>query len=90
MVENTMYMANLRKVGGSIMVALPPAILEMLNMDSGSPVALSVEAGKLVIEPARHKKYTLQELLNQCDASAPITDADREWASDRAVGRELI
>ena len=26
----TMYTANLRKVGGSVMLAVPPAILEML------------------------------------------------------------
>lgn len=88
--ENTMYTANLRKVGGTVMVAVPPAILEMLNMDSGSSVSMFVESGRLVIEPACNKKYTLRELLDQCDASAPITDADRDWASGKAAGRESL
>ncbi len=88
--EAKMYTANLRKVGGSIMVAVPPALLEMLDMDSGSPVTMGVEAGRLVIEPKKHKKYSLQELLDQCDEIAPISDEDKEWASNPANGKELI
>ena len=47
----TMYTANLRKVGGSVMLAVPPAILEMLRMESGSSVSMAVESGRLIIEP---------------------------------------
>ena len=36
-----MYTANLRKVGGSVMLAVPPAILEMLRMESGSSVSMA-------------------------------------------------
>ncbi len=85
-----MYTANLRKVGGSIMLAVPPAILEMLDMDSGSPVTMGVEAGRLVIEPRKCKKYSLQELLSQCDETAPVSDEDRDWLTNPAQGKELI
>ena len=85
-----MYTANLRKVGGSVMVAVPPALLEMLEMNSNSSVIMNVEAGRLVIEPRKRKKYSLQELLSQCDESAPISDEDRAWTSDSAKGKELI
>lgn len=85
-----MYTSNLRKVGGSVMLTVPPTILEMLEMESGSSVSMNVDAGRLVIEPITRKKYTLQELLAQCDASAPMSAEDDTWIGSRAEGRELI
>lgn len=85
-----MYTSNLRKVGGSVMLAVPPAILEMLQMESGSAVSMIVESGRLVIEPNARKKYSLRELLAQCDTSAPISSEDGAWTASTAVGKELI
>ncbi|MFG6375812.1 antitoxin [uncultured Desulfovibrio sp.] len=85
-----MYTSNLRKVGGSVMLAVPPAILEMLQMESGSAVSMAVESGRLVIEPGVRKKYSLQELLAQCDASAPLSGEDAAWTASPARGGELI
>ena len=36
------------------------------------------------------KKYTLQELLAQCDPSAPPPEEDKAWTSSAAVGQELL
>lgn len=85
-----MYTGNLRKVGGSVMLAVPPAILELLRMESGSSVSMAVESGRLIIEPGARKKYTLQELLDQCDASAPLSGEDAAWTASPAAGGELI
>ena len=85
-----MYTANLRKVGGSVMLAVPPAILEMLRMESGSSVSMAVESGRLIIEPNVRKKYSLQELLAQCDASAPLSGEDSVWTGSSSTGRELL
>jgi len=85
-----MYTSNLRKVGGSVMLAVPPAVLEMMQLGSGSTVSMAVESGRLVIEPELKKKYTLQELLAQCDASAPVSDEDKAWTSSAAKGEELV
>jgi len=85
-----MYTANLRKVGGSVMLAVPPAILEMLQIGSGSAVSMAVESGRLVIEPGAKKKYTLQELLAQCDPSAPLSEEDACWIASTATGKELL
>lgn len=85
-----MYTSNLRRVGGSVMLAVPPAILEMLQIESGSAVHMAVESGRLVIEPGVRKKYSLQELLSQCDASAPISGEDGTWTASTATGKELI
>jgi antitoxin ChpS len=62
---------NLRKVGGSIMLAVPPALLDMLQLCAGATVALVVDSGKLIVEPQLHWRYILDELLAQCDPTAP-------------------
>ena len=85
-----MYTANLRKVGGSVMLAVPPAILEMLRMESGSSVSMAVESGRLIIEPNVRKKYSLQELLAQCDASAPLSAEYGVLTGAGATGGDLI
>lgn len=46
-----MYTSNLRRVGGSVMLAVPPAILDMVQLQSGSSVSLMVESGRLIGQP---------------------------------------
>ena len=85
-----MHTTNLRKVGGSVMLAVPPAILELLELQAGSSVGLAVADGRLVIEPIRSPRYTLDELLAQCDATAAVSDEDRQWLDGRPTGSELL
>lgn len=85
-----MYTTNLRKVGGSIMMAVPPAVLELLHLRAGARVGLAVDDGRLVVEPQARPRYTLDELLAQCDASAELTLEEREWLDDEPAGRELL
>jgi antitoxin ChpS len=84
-----MHTTNLRKVGGSIMMAVPPAVLDMLKLTAGSTVAVTVDNGKLVIEPQHRQRYTLEELLAQCDPNASATE-DREWLDAPGTGGELL
>ena len=44
-----MHTTNLRRVGGSVMLAVPPALLDVLNLSAGTTVGVSVEDGRLVI-----------------------------------------
>jgi antitoxin ChpS len=85
-----MHTTNLRKVGGSIMLAVPPAILDLLHLRAGATVGLAVERGRLVIEPTLRPRYSLEELLAQCDASADLSAEDREWLDNKPVGSELL
>lgn len=39
--------------------------------------------------PAR-PRYTLEELVTQCDPDAPLTDEDRAWLEVPPVGREAL
>jgi antitoxin ChpS len=81
---------NLRKVGGSVMLAVPPAVLDMLQLQAGATVALVVDSGRLIVEPQPRRRYTLDELLAQCDPTAEPAQEDREWLDARPAGRELL
>lgn len=85
-----MYTTNLRKVGGSVMLAVPPALLDVLNLSAGKTVGLVVEDGRLVVAPTPRKRYKLAELLAQCDATAKLSEEDKAWTSDGPIGNELI
>ena len=85
-----MHTTNLRKVGGSVMLAVPPAVLDMLSLSAGSTVGVVVDGGRLIVEPRQRRRYTLEELLARCNPDAPLTEEDREWLDAPAVGRELI
>jgi antitoxin ChpS len=85
-----MHITHLRKVGGSVMLAVPPALLEMLDLHPGAAVGLAVEGDRLIVEPQTRPHYTLDELLAQCDPSAEPTHEDREWLDAKPVGDELL
>jgi antitoxin ChpS len=72
------------------MIVIPPAILDMLNLEAGSSVTLAVDDKRLVVEPPRKPRYTLKELLAQGKRKAPTTKEDREWLNSAPVGRELL
>jgi len=85
-----LHTTNLRKVGGSVMLAVPPVVLDMLRLRAGATVALNVDGGRLIVEPQPHRRYTIDELLAQCDDSAEPAQEDREWLDARPVGKELL
>ncbi len=85
-----MHITNLRKVGGSVMLAVPPAILELLSLKAGATVGVAVEDGRLVVEPKPRPRYTMAELLAASDFAAPQPAEAREWVDAPAVGREPL
>jgi antitoxin ChpS len=88
--EDAMHITNLRKVGGSIMLAVPPALLDVLRLRPGAKVGLAVERGRLVVEPQQRPRYTLDELLAQCNPNAPRGREEREWLDAKPAGGELL
>ncbi len=85
-----MHTTNLRKVGGSVMLAVPPALLDVLHLRPGAKVGLAVHSGRLVVEPQPRPRYTLEELLARCNPRARRRKEDREWLEGKPVGGELI
>jgi antitoxin component of MazEF toxin-antitoxin module len=55
-----------------VMLAVPPAILDMLHLRAGATVGVAVDGGRLVVEPNPRPRYTLDELLAQCDETAEL------------------
>ena len=85
-----MHSTSLRKVGGSVMLAVPPALLDMLHLSAGAQVGLTVDNGRLVVEPQTRPRYTLDELLAQCDQGAATDTGEREWLDAAPVGEEML
>lgn len=88
--EDEVHTTNLRKVGGSVMLAVPPALLDVLGLQAGAKVGLAVQSGRLVVEPRPRPHYTLDELLAQCNPTARRSKQEREWLMGKRVGRELL
>ncbi len=84
-----MHTTSLRKVGGSIMLVVPPVFLNQLQLQAGATVGLAVDHGCLVVDPKPRPRYTLAELLAASDYSQPQPADEREWVDAPAVGGEL-
>jgi antitoxin ChpS len=93
-----MHTTNLRKVGGSVMLAVPPALLDILQLQPGAKVGIAIESGRLIVERKPRRRYTLNELLAQCNPKARRSKQatkqgsrqERDWVNSEPVGRELI
>jgi antitoxin ChpS len=84
-----MHTTNLRKVGGSVMLAVPRAILDLLHLEVGATVGLAVDGERMVVLPQPKPRYTLDELLAQCNPEIEVTEEDRAWLDLDPKGREL-
>ena len=85
-----MLTTTLRAVGGSVMFAIPKAILKSLQLRPNDSVGVSLADGKLIVDPRPGRRYALAELLAECDPNAERTTEDHAWLSDAPVGGEII
>jgi antitoxin ChpS len=81
---------QLTKWGNSLGLRVPKDIAERLRLSEGSRVDLETDAaGRIIMTPAR-RRYTLDELLAQCDPQAPMSEDERAWLDAPRVGGELL
>ena len=59
-----MYTTRLKKVGGSIMLAVSPAVLKTLGLSTDSEVGMTIDDGCLIIEPQKRPRYSLRLAQN--------------------------
>ncbi len=85
-----MHITKLQRVGGSVMPAVPPVLLEPLNLKVGSTVGVAVENGRLVVEARPKPRYKMAELLAASNYSQLRPPEDQEWIDAPAVGREPL
>ena len=85
--------ATLRKLGGSTVIAIPPAFLESLHCAVGDEVELRLKRGTVEIRPKKKKLSLDERLAMYKEALAHRMQAeiaeDKAWDSMSAEGREL-
>ena len=59
-------------------------------MQKVATVDLTLEQGRLVVEPRPRPRYTMAELLAASDYSQLQSSVEREWFDVPAVGGELL
>lgn len=80
---------QIRKIGNSAGAIIPAAILKSMNLNEGDDIRISQEGETILIEPLREKpKYTLDDLLAQCDDQAPMPEELQEWDQLPSKGKE--
>ena len=85
-----MHTTTLRRVGGSVMLAVPPAFLDLLHLRAGATVGIGVEGNRLVVEATPRPRYRLDDLLDQCDPTGERSTEDQAWLDAKPVGDELL
>jgi antitoxin MazE len=74
--------AKIQKWGNSLALRIPKAFADQMGLYSNSPVRISLEGDRLVVEPARH---SLNEIL--ADITPDNIHAETDWGD--AEGREI-
>jgi antitoxin ChpS len=85
-----MHKTSLRKVGGSVMLTVPPVMLDLLQVHAGAPVGVSVEKGRLIVRPETRPQYRLSDLLAESKFPKRGSRKDRAWLDAPPVGGELL
>ncbi|HEN8801169.1 AbrB/MazE/SpoVT family DNA-binding domain-containing protein [Pseudomonas sp. CM27] len=81
---------KIQQWGNSAAIRLPAAVLKQMRLGVGSTLNLDATGEALVLKPVRSKpKYTLEELMAQCDLNAPEPEDLADWNAMRPVGREV-
>ncbi|WP_250656372.1 AbrB/MazE/SpoVT family DNA-binding domain-containing protein [Alkalimarinus coralli] len=81
---------TIRKIGNSAGAILPATVLKKLNLSEGDVIEVSEDGKRIVIEPRNEKpKYSLTELMAQCDEKAPLPKELEEWNDMQPTGKEV-
>ncbi|HDY7620015.1 TPA: AbrB/MazE/SpoVT family DNA-binding domain-containing protein [Vibrio vulnificus] len=81
---------TLTSVGNSTALTLPQAYLQQLGLHKGSKVNITLNEGKITIEPVKTKpRFSIKELMANTDFDAMREDAELQaWHNKPSVGRE--
>lgn len=67
---------TLKKFRNSIVLIIPEPLRKRLNFFAGQMVTLEQKDNSLIVKHSNNIKYTLEELLSQCDFNAPFPKYD--------------
>ncbi len=78
---------SVQKWGNSAAVRLPVELLGMLNVTLGDKLTVDVRADGVLLK-AKRPSFSLNDLVAQCDSTAPEPADMAAWSKARPVGRE--
>lgn len=76
---------KVQKWGNSIALRIPKAFALETSLKCGSTVELSLDNGKLIIEPVSPQEYSLENLLS----AVKETNIHKEYSDGKPLGKEL-
>jgi antitoxin ChpS len=79
---------SIQKWGNSAAIRLPAPLLSQLNLHLGDKVTAKICNEGLMLIPVK-KRYSLDELLAQCDTQAQPPQDVAAWLDAPAVGDEI-
>ena len=84
-----MSLVSVRKSGGANIVSIPKAIVQLLGLEVGSKLDLSIEDERMVLTPVV-EDLSIEDLL----AGSPkkcfeVTKEDRQWLDLAPSGKEV-
>jgi antitoxin MazE len=56
---------RIQKWGNSLGLRIPKSFAEDAGVEEGSPVDISIDGDKLIIQPVRPSRYVLKDLVSQ-------------------------
>lgn len=81
--------SKIQKQGNSAGVLIPASMLKAMNIGIGSDITLNMRNDGLLIMPAK-KRYTLNELVAQCDPKGKMPADLALFETAQSVGREQL
>ena len=76
---------KVQKWGNSMALRIPKSFANQTSIKLGSLVDLSIESGKLIIEPIQQEEYDLKTLMSEVKESNLHT----EYLDDKPTGKEI-
>ncbi|CAM8082679.1 MULTISPECIES: AbrB/MazE/SpoVT family DNA-binding domain-containing protein [Enterobacter] len=79
---------TIKKWGNSAGMVIPGVVMKALGLKPGQSMEARVTNNQLVLTPVT-KQYSLEELLAQCDMSAPEISEQEVWGNAKPAGDEV-
>jgi len=76
---------KIQKWGNSMALRIPKSFAEQISIKFGSSVDLSIQGGKIVIEPLKTEEYDLKVMVEAINES----NLHNEYLSDKPKGKEI-
>ena len=79
---------TIKRLGNSAGMVIPNIVMKELNLQPGQSVEAQVSNNQLILTPIS-RRYSLDELLAQCDMNAAELSEQDVWGKSTPAGDEI-